>query len=210
MAALPIDRPDLQGSCMETRQAYARISHLGGRVQALESAVVEFARGGLSAEQFRAQRVLYGIYEQRSAGTFMLRIGVPAGLIEASQLRALGQLAGEHGVTRVYLTTRQDIQIHDLSLEAAVRLSREVASSGLTSFATGGNTVRNVVADPLSGLLSDDVFDVHPYALAIASHYLALADALILPKKFKIALSASELDRAGAVVADLGFVAKLR
>ncbi|HEY5961737.1 MAG TPA: nitrite/sulfite reductase [Polyangiaceae bacterium] len=183
---------------------------IANEVLKLHADAVRFLAGELAPAKFRGQRVLHGIYEQRRRGSFMLRVRFAAGLVGLQQLHGLAQLALDHGVARLHVTTRQDIQLHDLRLETALELQPGLLGLSLTGYGSGGNTVRNVAAEPLSGLLRDEAFDVRPYALAVARRYLGPDKHPSLPRKFKIAFSGSDADRAGATAADLGFVAKRR
>lgn len=185
-------------------------SEIADQVLRLHAAAVRYRGGELAPSEFRAERVLQGVYEQRTRGTFMLRVRVPAGTLSLPQLRGLTRVVSDSGVAHVHLTTRQDAQLHDLSLEAALEAQAELLSQGLTTYASGGNTVRNIVADPFSGLSPNEAFDVRPYAVALASRYEGPGRYPNLPRKFKIAFSACEADRAGACTADLGFVAARR
>ena len=168
-----------------------------------------FLAGMTPAETFRAQRVPQGLYEQRTTGTYMLRLRLPGGMITARQAAGLARLTGAQDCRRLHLTTRLAIQCHDLPLETAVAIHQGLADLGLSSRGTGGNTVRNVTADPLAGVAPDEAFDVRPWALATTRLLLEQEDADRLPRKFKVVFSGSPADRAGAGVADLGFIACL-
>jgi sulfite reductase (ferredoxin) len=174
----------------------------------LHADAARFRSGELGPDQFRGLRVAQGIYEQRHAGRFMLRLRLTGGIVTFKQLESLALAAETSGDPRLHLTTRQDIQLHDLTLDATLQVQGELLGVGLTSYGSGGNTVRNVVVDPLSGLLVGDAFDVGPHAAALASRYLGPGRHPSLPRKFKIALSASDEDRGGAAVCDLGFIAR--
>lgn len=176
----------------------------------LPAQAAAFAAGAIDADAFRGQRVPQGLYEQRAAGTYMLRIRLPGGLASAEQLAGLAALAARHAHERLHLTTRQDLQVHGLALEAAVAIQQGLPGLGLSARGTGGNTVRNVAADPLAGAAADEAFDVRPWALAATAALLARASADALPRKFKVVFSGSDADRAGAAVADLGFIARRR
>lgn len=187
---------------------------LPDRVSKAASSLLEeaerFRSGKIGAEEFRGLRVPQGLYEQRTAGTYMLRVRVPGGLSTPAQLRGLSELAATHGCVRLHLTTRQDIQFHELALEGAVSIQQALPSLGLTARGTGGNTVRNVTIDPLSGVARDEAFDVRPHALAVTGLLLDRDGTDTLPRKFKVAFSGSYADRAGATIADLGFIARMR
>jgi sulfite reductase (ferredoxin) len=176
----------------------------------LPSQAAAFMAGTTSGEAFRAQRVPQGLYEQRSADSYMLRVRLPGGLVTADQLAGLATLATVNACPRIHLTTRQDVQFHDLGLSDAVTIQKGLSALGLSARGTGGNTVRNVTADPLAGVAQDEAFDVRPWALATTSLLLDRDGTDALPRKFKVVFSGSAADRAGAAVADLGFIAHLR
>lgn len=163
--------------------------------------------GELAPDAFKAWRVPRGVYEQRTAGRFMLRIRLPGGLATPVQLVGLARLAAAHGCPRLHLTTRQDLQFHDLALDAVVAISDALPGLGLTARGTGGNTPRNVACDHLAGVAADEAFDVRPHAIATSFRLLDREGIDRLPRKFKVAFSGSSADRAGAGVADVGFIA---
>lgn len=187
---------------------------LPARVRRAEALLPEqaaaFTAGTVNAETFRGQRVPQGLYEQRIANTYMLRIRLPGGLVTAAQLAGLAGLAQRNAHERLHLTTRQDLQVHGLALDAAVAFQQSLPGLGLSARGTGGNTVRNVTADPLAGVAGDEAFDVRPWALATTALLLDREGAESLPRKFKVVFSGSDADRAGAAVADLGFIARSR
>lgn len=164
----------------------------------------------LSADDFKAKRVPWGIYEQRQDGTFMLRVRVTAGVLRAAQLRELADLSREFGNGLLHVTTRQDVQFHDVAIENAPLLMRRLLAAGLTSKGGGGNTVRNVTACPLAGICPADRFDVTPCAQAVTDYLLPLGGSYTLPRKFKIAFSGCPADCALAQVTDVGFIAECR
>ena len=104
-----------------------------------------FAQGELSAAEFRSYRVPEGIYEQRQSGTYMLRVRLPGGTVLPDQMRTIAEVAGRFGKGRVHLTTRQDIQIHDVVLQDLHPALVALARAGLSTKGGGGNTVRNVI-----------------------------------------------------------------
>ncbi len=167
-----------------------------------------FKAGKISAEEYRAFRVPQGIYEQRLAGAFMLRLRLPAGAILPEQMKALSRVARKYGSGRLHLTTRQDIQVHDVPLDNIHRALVELYEAGLTTKGGGGNTVRNITACADSGVCPKESFDVSPYAVALTEFLLSDPISFQLPRKFKIAFSGCAEDCAGATVNDLGFIAK--
>ncbi len=172
--------------------------------------VDRFVRGDISCVAFRAYRVPMGIYEQRRSGTYMARIRVAAGWILPAQLRSVAELSRRCGNGIVHVTTRQDLQIHDLRIEDTPAVLEGLLEAGLSTRGGGGNTVRNISACPRSGLCAKGVFHVSPHAVALAEYLLQFGSSYNLPRKFKVAFSACPADCALASVADLGFFAKVR
>lgn len=172
--------------------------------------VDRFLMGELSASILKSRRVPRGIYEHRQNGTFMVRVRVPGGVISAAQARALAGVASRYGSGTLHVTTRQDIQIHDVRIEQTPAIMRELLSAGLTSKGGGGNTVRNVTACPYAGICPAERFDVTPFAVAVTEHLIGLPGSYNLPRKYKIAFSGCGADCALAQVNDLGFIAGVR
>ncbi|MFA7174383.1 MAG: hypothetical protein WC340_13420 [Kiritimatiellia bacterium] len=112
-------------------------------IEAYARDVERFAAGDLSASILKSRRVPRGIYEQRKDGTFMVRVRVPGGAINAIQARALAAVASRYGAGTLHCTTRQDIQLHDVNIEETPTVMRELLRAELTSKGGGGNTVRN-------------------------------------------------------------------
>lgn len=110
--------------------------------------VDRFLKGELSATILKSRRVPRGIYEQRQDGTYMVRVRVPGGAISATQTRALAGVASRYGGGTLHVTTRQDLQIHDVQIGQTPAIMRELFRAGLTSKGGGGNMVRNVTACP--------------------------------------------------------------
>ena len=171
------------------------------------SQVKRFLQGEMSPVAFRAYRVPMGIYEQRTADTYMVRIRIGAGLVLPFQLERVAQLSKTYGNGIVHVTTRQDIQIHQVCIEDTPDVLEGLLEVSLSSRGGGGNTVRNVVACPRSGVCPEEEFNVAPYAIATAEYLLQDRSSFNLPRKYKIAFSGCSADCAFASVADLGFFA---
>ncbi len=167
--------------------------------------VEKFRAGGTSAVAFRAYRVPMGIYEQRKEGHFMVRIRIGAGLATTGQLRKIAELSKEYGNGILHITTRQDIQIHEVSIENTPDVLERLLEVGLSARGGGGNTVRNVSACSGSGICPNEKFEVAPYAVACAEYLLQDRSSFNLPRKYKIVFSGCPEDCALASVADLGF-----
>jgi len=172
--------------------------------------VEKFTRGGFSPTAFRAYRVPMGIYEQRKADTDMVRIRIAAGTVSAVQLKRIARLSRDYGNGVLHVTTRQDIQIHDVDIDQTPNVLEGLLEVGLSSRGGGGNTVRNVTACPRAGLCPLEQFNVAPHALAVAEYLLQFDSSYNLPRKYKIAFSGCSEDCALASVADLGFFAHIR
>jgi sulfite reductase (ferredoxin) len=171
------------------------------------SKVKEFLDGQTSPIAFRAYRVPMGVYEQRTAGKFMVRIRVGAGLVLPFQLERIAELAKRYGNGVLHVTTRQDIQIHEVKIEDTPDVLEGLLEVGLSSRGGGGNTVRNVSACPEAGVCLKEEFDVAPFAIATAEYLLQNRSSFNLPRKYKIVFSGCSQDCAFASVADLGFFA---
>jgi sulfite reductase (ferredoxin) len=169
-----------------------------------------FAAGAIDAAAFKPFRAAHGVYEQRQDGTYMVRTRVTGGLLGAAQAQAIATIAAELGSNRVHLTTRQDVQIHDVSQEGTVTAMRRLLAAGLSCVGTGGHTVRNVVTCPLAGVCPREHFDVRPTVAALNAVLPTLAAEFKLPRKFKVSISGCACDCALAVFTDLGFVAAPR
>lgn len=149
-----------------------------------------------------------GVYEQRESGTYMLRVRIPAGGVLPRQMRRLAEVAQHFGNGTLHVTTRQDIQVHGVTLEAIHPALASLRQEGLTTKGGGGNTVRNITACQDSGVCPDEVFDVAPFAVALTERLMSDRVSFQLPRKYKVAFSGCHADCAGATVNDLGFIAR--
>lgn len=171
------------------------------------SRVKKYLDGQTSPVAFRAYRVPMGIYEQRTTGKFMVRIRIGAGLVLPHQLERIAQLSKKFGNGIIHITTRQDIQIHEVDIEDTPDVLEALLEAGLSPRGGGGNTVRNVTACPEAGVCHEEEFDVAPYSIAVAEYLLQDRSSFNLPRKYKIVFSGCSKDCAFASVADLGFFA---
>lgn len=160
--------------------------------------------------QFKIFRVTHGIYEQRKKGTFMVRIRCSGGTISPVQLFVVSKIADHYGSKFLHITTRQEIQLHNIKLSDTPDILDQLYEKGLSTKGGGGNTVRNITASIESGIDPDEVFDVTPYNIALTDYLIRCDKSFTLPRKFKIAFSASEKDTALAAYNDLGFLAKIK
>lgn len=175
-----------------------------------EHDVQRLRSGDLSPGVFKSRRVPRGVYEQRQADTFMVRVRIAGGAFTCAQARTLAALGQTFGTGRLHVTTRQDVQLHDIAIQDTPEIMRQLRAVGLSSKGGGGNTVRNVAACPYAGICPHECFDVTPWAHAVTEYLITLPGSFSLPRKYKISFSGCPADCAYAGVQDLGFVAKAR
>jgi len=171
-------------------------------------AVRAYAQGEMTPEVFRPVRAGFGIYEQRTKGTFMVRIRCTGGGITPGQLRAIARIAAGHGDAPLHLTTRQELQIHRVPLDRLVETVRAVHAADLATRGGGGDGVRNIVVPWDAGITPEEEFDVMPYAVALMNWLGASEDSWRLPRKLKMAFAGSARGMAEVRCTDLGFVAR--
>lgn len=176
----------------------------------LREMIQRLKAGEITPAQFRAFRVPLGVYEQREADTYMLRVRFPAGAALPHQLRALADVARQYGNGVLHVTTRQDIQVHRVPLDAMHPALTALLAAGLSTKGGGGNTVRNITACHDAGVCPREVFDVAPHAVAVTEFLLPDPLSFELPRKFKIAFAGCDRDCVGVAVNDVGFLATRR
>lgn len=172
--------------------------------------VGRFVSGQVPEGVFRAKRVPRGVYEQRTDSTYMVRVRIAGGAVTSTQARVLAEAARDCGNGRLHMTTRQDIQIHEVSIENTPEVMRRLMPVGLTSKGGGGNTVRNITACPYAGVCPYEMFDVTQFAHLVTEYLIPLVGSYNLPRKYKIAFSGCSADCAVARANDLGFVACIK
>ncbi len=175
----------------------------------LEKKIREFREGKLHDEKFRSLRLARGIYGQRQPGVQMIRIKLPFGKVTFRQLLKIADISDEYASSNLHLTTRQDIQIHYVSLDRTPELWSKLEQDDITLREACGNTVRNVTASPAAGIDPDEPFDVSPYAHATFKYFLRNPICQEMGRKFKIAFSSSDADTAFTYIHDLGFIPKV-
>lgn len=175
----------------------------------LERKIREFREGKIHDEKFRSLRLARGIYGQRQPGVQMIRIKLPFGKVTFKQLLKIADISDEYASSNLHLTTRQDIQIHYVSLDRTPELWAKLEQDDITLREACGNTVRNVTASPSAGIDPNEPFDVAPYAHATFKYFLRNPICQEMGRKFKIAFSATDSDTAFTYIHDLGFIPKL-
>lgn len=169
-----------------------------------------FKNGKINEERFRSVRLARGVYGQRQPGVQMIRIKLPYGKISSQQLHRIAEVSDTYSNGILHITTRQDIQIHYVSLDRTPELWAELEKDNITLREACGNTVRNVTASESAGIDPKEPFDVSPYAHAVFEYFLRNPVCQELGRKFKISFSATEEDTALSFLHDLGFIPKIR
>jgi sulfite reductase (NADPH) hemoprotein beta-component len=168
-----------------------------------------FERGEITADEWRAYRLLQGTYSQRQVGDIhMVRTKLPQGVVTAEQLEAMAEVTERWSRGFGHISTRQNLQLHFVAGRGAEAALQRLAEVGVTSREACGNTVRNVTACPLGGVSPSELFDTTPYAEALTRHFLRHPFSAALPRKFKIAFEGCAEDHAAAAIHDLGFFAR--
>jgi sulfite reductase beta subunit-like hemoprotein len=160
-----------------------RVERLSAAIDEHAANIARFQRGELTPDQFRPLRLAMGVYAQLAHVKHMQRIKIPGGQVTAEQLEAFAEITERWGRGLAHVTTRQDIQLHHLEIEETVDLQRVLARAGVTAVGACADTVRNVTASHLAGVVEDEVFDVMPYAHALTEHFLFHAQNRSLPRK---------------------------
>src|SRR5882757_4920293 len=172
------------------------------RVAQFRDQTRRFLAGKLSEDEFRALRLQNGLYIQRYAP--MLRIAVPYGLLSTTQLRKLAHIGRKYDRGYGHFTTRQNIQFNWPRLEDAPDILAELARVEMHAIQTSGNCIRNITTDHFAGVAGDELIDPRPYCELFRQWSTFHPEFAYLPRKFKIAVSGSAIDRAATLVHDIG------
>ena len=169
-----------------------------------------FHNNQVDEEKFRSLRLARGVYGQRQPGVQMVRIKIPYGKLTFRKIRKIADLSDEFATSNLHATTRQDIQIHYVSLSKTPELWAKLEQDGITIREACGNTVRNVTASAIAGIDPNEPFDITPYAHATFEYFLRNPVCQEMGRKFKIAFSSSENDSAFAWIHDVGVIPVLK
>ena len=170
-----------------------------------------FERGEITADEWRAFRLVRGTYGQRQAADAqMLRVKIPQGILDVAQLEALADVADRYSRGFGHITTRQNMQFHFVKLHEVEHAMRRAGEAGLTTREACGNSVRNITACPYAGVAADEPFDVTPYAEAMTRYLLRHPLSAALPRKFKIAFEGCSEDHIATGINDIGWLARVR
>jgi sulfite reductase (NADPH) hemoprotein beta-component len=175
---------------------------LADRVSEFRHQVARRLAGEITEEQFQPLRLMNGLYLQLHA--YMLRIAVPYGTLNAVQLRRLAEIARTYDKGYGHFTTRTNLQFHWIKLRDAPDILQSLAEVDLHAIQTSGNCIRNTTADPYAGATAEEVDDPRVWAEAIRQWSTLHPEFSFLPRKFKIAITASAKDRTAARTHDIG------
>ncbi|WP_024929818.1 nitrite/sulfite reductase [Methylophilus sp. OH31] len=161
-----------------------------------------YLAGELTDEEYRPLRLQNGLYIQRHAP--MLRIAVPYGLISSKQLRKLGDITKQYDRGYGHFSTRQNLQLNWPKLEDTPDILAELATVEMHAIQTSGNCIRNITTDQFAGIAPDEIIDPRAIAEIMRQWSTFHPEFALLPRKFKIAVSGTEKDRAIVQAHDIG------
>lgn len=172
------------------------------RVEQYRDQTRRFLAGEIPDEEFRALRLMNGLYIQRQAP--MLRVAIPYGLMSSVQLRQLGHIARTYDRGYGHFTTRTNIQYNWPTLESVPDILADLAKVQMHAIQTSGNCIRNTTTDPYAGVNANEIEDPRPYCEIIRQWSTLHPEFAYLPRKFKIAFTGGPEDRAASQVHDIG------
>ena len=177
---------------------------VAARVDEFRDQVERRLSGALTEDQFKPLRLMNGLYLQLHA--YMLRVAVPYGTLDSRQMRMLAHIARKYDRGYGHFTTRQNIQYNWIELRHAPDILAELATVEMHAIQTSGNCIRNISSDQYAGAAADEVADPRPYAELLRQWSSFHPEFSYLPRKFKIAVVASETDRAAIQLHDIGLL----
>jgi sulfite reductase (NADPH) hemoprotein beta-component len=158
--------------------------------------------GEITEDQFKPLRLMNGLYLQLHA--YMLRVAIPYGTLDSKQMRMLAHIARKYDRDYGHFTTRQNIQYNWIKLEDAPAILADLATVEMHAIQTSGNCIRNISSDQYAGAAADEVADPRPWAELLRQWSTFHPEFSYLPRKFKIAVIASDEDRAAMKLHDIG------
>ena len=172
------------------------------RVAEFRDQVKRRLAGDITEDQFKPLRLMNGLYLQLHA--YMLRVAIPYGTLDSRQMHALAHIARKYDRGYGHFTTRQNIQYNWIKLEECPDLLAELAAVEMHAIQTSGNCIRNISSDQYAGAAADEVADPRPWAELLRQWSSFHPEFSYLPRKFKIAVIASDEDRAAMRLHDIG------
>ena len=174
------------------------------RVSQFRGQVNRRISGELSEDAFKPLRLMNGVYLQLHA--YMLRVAIPYGTVSSKQMRMLAHIARKYDRGYGHFTTRQNIQYNWPAVDRSPDLLEELASEEMHAIQTSGNCIRNVTADQYAGAIADEIEDPRIISEIIRQWSTFHPEFSYLPRKFKIAVTGHENDRAAIKLHDIGIV----
>jgi sulfite reductase (NADPH) hemoprotein beta-component len=172
------------------------------RVEEFRDQVKRRLAGEITEDQFKPLRLMNGLYLQLHA--YMLRVAIPYGTLDSRQMRMLAHIARKYDRDYGHFTTRQNIQYNWIKLEDAPDILADLATVEMHAIQTSGNCIRNISSDQYAGAAADEVADPRPWAELLRQWSSFHPEFSYLPRKFKIAVIASDEDRAAMRLHDIG------
>jgi len=175
---------------------------LEARVEEFRDQLARYRAGAIGEDEFKQLRLRNGLYVQRHAP--MLRVAIPYGMLSSGQLRTLASVARKYDRGYGHVTTRQNMQFNWPALDDVPDILAELATVDMHAIQTSGNCIRNTTSDPLAGATGDEIEDPRPWCELIRQWSTLHPEFNWLPRKFKIAVTGAESDRAAVQVHDIG------
>ena len=172
------------------------------RVDEFRGQVARRLSGELTEDQFKPLRLMNGLYLQLHA--YMLRVAIPYGTLSSDQLRVLASIARDYDRGYGHVTTRQNMQFNWPALVDVPDILQRLADAEMHAIQTSGNCIRNTTTDPFAGAAPGEVDDPRIWCEIIRQWSTFHPEFTFLPRKFKIAVTATEEDRAATKVHDIG------
>ena len=172
------------------------------RVAQFRDQVARRLNGTLAEEEFRPLRLQNGLYHQRHA--YMLRVAIPYGLFNSTQLRTLAFIAEKYDRGYGHFTTRQNIQFNWVNLEETPDILAELAKVEMHAIQTSGNCIRNITSDAFAGVAADEYVDTRPVCELLRQWSTLHPEFAHLPRKFKFAINGAQEDRTVLLCHDVG------
>ena len=172
------------------------------RVSEFRDQVKRRLSGELTEDEFKILRLQNGVYLQLHA--YMFRVAIPYGTLSSKQLRRFAHVARRYDRGYGHFTTRQNIQFNWIKLAELPDALADLAEVGIHAMQTSGNNMRNVTSDQWAGVAPGEIEDPRIWSELIRQHTTLHPEFSFLPRKFKIAITASEHDRAAIKIHDIG------
>lgn len=172
------------------------------RVDEFRDQVARRIAGEITEDQFKPLRLKNGLYLQLHA--YMLRVAIPYGTLSGAQMHVLADIARKYDRGYGHFTTRQNIQYNWIKLEDAPDILADLAKVEMHAIQTSGESIRNLSSDQYAGAAADEIADPRPWAELLRQATTFHPEFSYLPRKFKIAVTAADEDRAAIRLHDVG------